>query len=124
MSKEPRRYRLTVRTEPSQGLNTGSIPVSATNLPKIKYLELHVPRRESRWNSRRHNEKQENSKLPFLERFGRIVHEHRIVHDCVHCAQLSSARSTPLATGYKTLMWIGLASAGNIQISGRATALP
>ena len=26
-----RRYRLTVRTEPSQGLNTGSIPVSATN---------------------------------------------------------------------------------------------
>jgi hypothetical protein len=25
------RYRLTVRTEPSQGLNTGSIPVSATN---------------------------------------------------------------------------------------------
>src|ERR1035438_8685231 len=24
------RYRLTVRTEPSQGLNTGSIPVSAT----------------------------------------------------------------------------------------------
>ena len=27
---DPRRYRLTVRTEPSQGLNTGSIPVSAT----------------------------------------------------------------------------------------------
>ena len=27
---ELRRYRLTVRTEPSQGLNTGSIPVSAT----------------------------------------------------------------------------------------------
>src|SRR6266567_1460267 len=26
------RYRLTVRTEPSQGLNTGSIPVSATTL--------------------------------------------------------------------------------------------
>src|SRR5208282_5102726 len=26
----PWRYRLTVRTEPSQGLNTGSIPVSAT----------------------------------------------------------------------------------------------
>jgi hypothetical protein len=26
----PRRYRLTVRTEPSQGSNTGSIPVSAT----------------------------------------------------------------------------------------------
>ena len=30
MAKESRRYRLTVRTEPSQGLNTGSIPVSAT----------------------------------------------------------------------------------------------
>ena len=29
------RYRLTVRTEPSQGLNTGSIPVSATKLPPI-----------------------------------------------------------------------------------------
>jgi hypothetical protein len=29
------RYRLTVRTEPSQGLNTGSIPVSATNYPPI-----------------------------------------------------------------------------------------
>ena len=28
----PWRYRLTVRTEPSQGLNTGSIPVSATKL--------------------------------------------------------------------------------------------
>ena len=27
------RYRLTVRTEPSQGLNTGSIPVSATMFP-------------------------------------------------------------------------------------------
>ena len=27
------RYRLTVRTEPSQGSNTGSIPVSATNYP-------------------------------------------------------------------------------------------
>ena len=26
-----RRVRLTVRTEPSQGLNTGSIPVRATN---------------------------------------------------------------------------------------------
>ena len=25
------RYRLTVRTEPSQGLNRGSIPLSATN---------------------------------------------------------------------------------------------
>jgi hypothetical protein len=32
------RYRLTVRTEPSQGLNTGSTPVSATNLIKINYL--------------------------------------------------------------------------------------
>lgn len=31
MAREFRRYRLTVRTEPSQGLNTGSIPVSATN---------------------------------------------------------------------------------------------
>src|SRR5712664_1698365 len=31
MTKDPWRYRLTVRTEPSQGLNTGSIPVSATN---------------------------------------------------------------------------------------------
>ena len=30
MSGEGRRYRLTVRTEPSQGSNTGSIPVSAT----------------------------------------------------------------------------------------------
>ena len=29
----PWRYRLTVRTEPSQGLNTGSIPVSATKNP-------------------------------------------------------------------------------------------
>ena len=32
MTKDQRRYRLTVRTEPSQGLNTGSIPVSATNI--------------------------------------------------------------------------------------------
>jgi hypothetical protein len=30
LNGEIRRYRLTVRTEPSQGLNTGSIPVSAT----------------------------------------------------------------------------------------------
>jgi hypothetical protein len=31
-----RRYRLTVRTEPSQGSNTGSIPVSATKSNKLK----------------------------------------------------------------------------------------
>jgi hypothetical protein len=36
------RYRLTVRTEPSQGLNTGSIPVSATNYFRIIYLEAGV----------------------------------------------------------------------------------
>jgi hypothetical protein len=34
-----RRYRLTVRTEPSQGLNTGSIPVSATTF-SIIYRDL------------------------------------------------------------------------------------
>ena len=34
-----RRYRLTVRTEPSQGLNTGSIPVSATNSLNISRLQ-------------------------------------------------------------------------------------
>jgi hypothetical protein len=33
-----RRYRLTVRTEPSQGLNTGSIPVSATKPFKINHF--------------------------------------------------------------------------------------
>ena len=36
------RYRLTVRTEPSQGSNTGSIPVSATN--SFNNLQLHLPR--------------------------------------------------------------------------------
>lgn len=39
------RYRLTVRTEPSQGLNTGSIPVSATksNLFSLSYkLSDHI----------------------------------------------------------------------------------
>ncbi len=35
----PWRYRLTVRTEPSQGLNTGSIPVSATKPFKINHLQ-------------------------------------------------------------------------------------
>ena len=34
-----RRYRLTVRTEPSQGLNTGSIPVSATKPFRIICLQ-------------------------------------------------------------------------------------
>ena len=34
------RYRLTVRTEPSQGLNTGSIPVSAT-IFSITYRQIH-----------------------------------------------------------------------------------
>src|SRR5260370_10962809 len=33
------RYRLTVRTEPSQGLNTGSTPVSATKSFNIIYLQ-------------------------------------------------------------------------------------
>ena len=33
--KHPWRYRLTVRTEPSQGLNTGSIPVSATTNKRL-----------------------------------------------------------------------------------------
>ena len=37
--KTSRRYRLTVRTEPSQGLNTGSIPVSATKSLKINHLQ-------------------------------------------------------------------------------------
>ena len=36
------RYRLTVRTEPSQGSNTGSIPVKATN---IRHYRLAPPRR-------------------------------------------------------------------------------
>jgi hypothetical protein len=39
MATEPRRYRLTVRTEPSQGLNQGSIPVSATNPFRIICLQ-------------------------------------------------------------------------------------
>ena len=38
METHPRRYRLTVRTEPSQGLNTGSIPVSAT-IKSITYRQ-------------------------------------------------------------------------------------
>ncbi len=41
-----RRYRLTVRTEPSQGSNTGSIPVSATKNPP-SYSVAHPPRRKS-----------------------------------------------------------------------------
>src|SRR5271154_6119578 len=36
------RYRLTVRTEPSQGLNTGSIPVSATNLTVLFSSYYHL----------------------------------------------------------------------------------
>ena len=43
MMNGPRRYRLTVRTEPSQGLNTGSIPVSATN-SSITYGQCAVTR--------------------------------------------------------------------------------
>src|SRR5207244_11634335 len=39
MAKDLRRYRLTVRTEPSQGLNTGSIPLSATKHFKINHLQ-------------------------------------------------------------------------------------
>jgi hypothetical protein len=38
------RYRLTVRTEPSQGLNTRSIPVSATESFIIRYLQTERPR--------------------------------------------------------------------------------
>ena len=69
-----RRYRLTVRTEPSQGLNTGSIPVSATNSFIINYLinsrtglrrspSGHKPRTglDSTSNSRRTTSKLENS---------------------------------------------------------------
>src|ERR1019366_6865145 len=38
--KAPWRYRLTVRTEPSQGLNTGSIPVSATTNKRLTRSEV------------------------------------------------------------------------------------
>ena len=38
--KHPWRYRLTVRTEPSQGLNTGSIPVSATTNKRLTRTEV------------------------------------------------------------------------------------
>ena len=41
LKAHPWRYRLTVRTEPSQGLNTGSIPVSATILSIVyKHIRL------------------------------------------------------------------------------------
>src|ERR1700681_2794757 len=53
----PWRYRLTVRTEPSQGLNTGSIPVSATKYFIINQLR----KRRTQLMYKRYNELGGNS---------------------------------------------------------------